>query len=594
MKLRTKLKISFCILIILPILLCCAIISMLVKLQAKSISEAYQVEDTTSIASMYTPITFLSQVTNSVYSEMIDTMENNPSALNNKTYLNELSSQLRERLSSLIVRKNGYIIYSSSSLSESVIYEMLPEYGDLRNNSETGSFYGGDYQSLIKQIDFSDAANNYYSISIVTSVNQILPQIRLFITEGVVAVILALFSTSAMLMMWIYRSVIRPLARLKLATQNIKEGNLDFELPIEGKDEISELCRDFEEMRVILKATTDEKMESDQEEKELIRNISHDLKTPLTAIKGYVEGLMDGVAVTEEKRDKYLKTIFNKVNDMDRLINELTIYSRIDTNRIPYTFKKIDVTDYFEDCSYEIGIELESKGFELEYVNHIQEPVKVIADAEQMKRVINNIVNNSIKYASERKGHIKIELFEEIEYVYVKIEDNGKGISKNDVSHIFDRFFRADSSRNSKQGGSGIGLAIVKKIIDDHGGKIWVTSEENVGTTMHLKLKKYIEDLKPENGKMIEEAGLVSDKKEAKKLKKEKVNKSDKANKNQDKKQDRKQNKKQDIKQDKNQGKNQDENQNKKQDIKQDEDTDKQNENLEEDIEKNTNSGGMV
>lgn len=519
MKLRTKLKISFCILIVLPILLCCVIISMLVKLQARSISEDYQVENMSVIGTIYTPITFLSQITNTVYSDMIATMEDNPNVLNNKTYLNELSGELKERLSSLIVRKNGTIMYSSSSMQDDELYEMLPAYGDLRNNTETGSFYGGDYQSLIKQIDFKDGAGNYYSVSIVTSVTQMLPQIKLFISEGILAIVLVLFSTSAILMMWIYRSVIRPLARLKLATQNIKEGNLDFELPIEGKDEICDLCRDFEEMRVILKASAEDKVRSDQEEKELIRNISHDLKTPLTAIKGYVEGLMDGVAVTEEKQEKYLKTIFNKVNDMDRLINELTIYSRIDTNRIPYTFKKIDVTDYFDDCCYEIGVELESKGFELEYINHIRHPLMIVADAEQLKRVINNIVSNSIKYAADRKGHITIELFEEQSYAYVKIGDNGKGIGKEDLAHIFDRFYRADSSRNSKQGGSGIGLAIVKKIIDDHGGKIWATSEVDVGTTMHLKLKKYCEDEPQEQKRAIEEADIVPDKKDSRKLK---------------------------------------------------------------------------
>ena len=103
------------------------------------------------------------------------------------------------------------------------------------------------------------------------------------------------------------------------------------------------------------------------EEKELIRNISHDLKTPLTAIKGYVEGIQDGIADTPQKQEKYLRTIANKVNDMDKLIDELTIYSKLDTNRVPYSFAKIPIKGYFDDCCEEIKIDLEAQGIDLDY-----------------------------------------------------------------------------------------------------------------------------------------------------------------------------------------------------------------------------------
>ena len=149
---------------------------------------------------------------------------------------------------------------------------------------------------------------------------------------------------------WIYRGINTPLQKLREATQHIKDGDLDFELKVEGKDEFSGLCRDFEEMRQRLRDSNAEKEAYDKENKELISNISHDLKTPITAIKGYVEGIMDGVADTPEKMDKYIRTVYNKANDMDRLINELTFYSKIDTNRIPYNFAKINVSDYFDDC----------------------------------------------------------------------------------------------------------------------------------------------------------------------------------------------------------------------------------------------------
>ena len=246
-------------------------------------------------------------------------------------------------------------------------------------------------------------------------------------------------------------------------------------------------------MRRRLKETAEEKLEAEKQSKELISNISHDLKTPITAVKGYVEGLMDGVADTPEKQEKYIKTIYNKANDMERLINELTFYSKIDTNRIPYHFDRINVNDYFADCVEELSIELEEKNIELAYFNYVDEDVQVIADAEQIKRVINNIVSNSIKYIDKPKGYINIRVKDVGDFIQVEIEDNGKGIATKDLPLIFNRFYRTDASRNSSKGGSGIGLSIVKKIIEDHGGKVWATSKENTGTVMYFVLRKYQE-----------------------------------------------------------------------------------------------------
>lgn len=295
------------------------------------------------------------------------------------------------------------------------------------------------------------------------------------------------------LVLWIYHSIVTPIHMLQLATQNIKNGNLDFEVQVQNKDEIGELCEAFEEMRKRLKDNAEEKLRTDQQNKELISNISHDLKTPITAIKGYVEGLMDGVADTPEKQNKYLQTVYSKAIDMDRLINELTFYSKIDTNNIPYTFSRINVVGYFEDCAEDLSRELEEEHIEFTYQNYVSHSVQMIADAEQMKRVINNIIGNSKKYSDKADTKIHMTIKDVGDFVQVEIEDNGKGIAAKDLPYIFDRFYRTDASRNSSKGGSGIGLSIVKKIMEDHGGKIWVTSKEGVGTVMYLVLRKYQE-----------------------------------------------------------------------------------------------------
>lgn len=317
--------------------------------------------------------------------------------------------------------------------------------------------------------------------------------IQIMTKDLFVSALVILVFTGLSVGLWIYRSVATPLVKLRKATQNIKEGNLDFVLDVEGTDEFSELCRDFEEMRRRLKESAEEKIILDKENKELISNISHDLKTPITAVKGYVEGIMDGVADTPEKMDRYVRTIYNKTNEMDHLINELTFYSKIDTNRIPYTFSKLNVDDYFSDCAEEVGLELETRGIQLYYANYVDRSVQVIADGEQIRRVIHNIIGNAIKYMDKEKGVIQIRVKDVGDFVQVEIEDNGKGIASKDLSFIFDRFYRTDVSRNSSKGGSGIGLSIVRKIMEDHGGKVWATSREGIGTIMYFVLRKYQE-----------------------------------------------------------------------------------------------------
>ena len=304
--------------------------------------------------------------------------------------------------------------------------------------------------------------------------------------------IIILIAAGFLLLSWVYASILRPLDELRRATKKIKDGNLDFTLEAEDDDEIGQLTQDFEEMRLRLKESQEEKLRSDRESKELISNIAHDLKTPLTAIQGYSEGILDGVASSPEKMEKYIRTIYNKANDMARLIDELNFYSKIETNRIPYHYTRLNVREYFDDCAEEIGLDMEGKGIGFSYQNTVEPDILVIGDPEQLRRVINNIVGNSVKYLDKTPGRLAIRVRDAGDFIECAIEDNGRGIAKQDLTRIFERFYRTDSSRNSSLGGSGIGLSIVKKIIEDHGGRIWASSVEGSGTTIHFLLRKYI------------------------------------------------------------------------------------------------------
>ena len=340
----------------------------------------------------------------------------------------------------------------------------------------------------------TSAVNQQTGIDIgALAVNMDMAQIEVLVEDMAVCIVLILAATGLSITAWIYRSIVTPICKLEEAANNIKEGNLDFTIEADSKDEMGRLCQNFEDMRQRLKESAEEKLEAEKQNRILISNISHDLRTPITAIKGYVEGILDGVADTPEKVDKYMRTIYNKAIDMDRLINELTLYAKIDTNRIPYNFKRINAGEYFHDCIEEIELELEAEHLGLSYFNYVSDEVLIIADPEQLKRVIDNIIGNSIKYMDKEHGLINIRIKDVGDFIQVEIEDNGKGIAQKDLPFIFDRFYRTDASRNSATGGSGIGLSIVKKIIEDHGGKIWATSKESTGTVMYFVIRKYQE-----------------------------------------------------------------------------------------------------
>ncbi len=319
------------------------------------------------------------------------------------------------------------------------------------------------------------------------------PDVKDLAIKLALLIISILILTGIMLVSFIYREIAVPVGQLSEGTRRIAEGDLDFEIETpDVEDTMAELCRSFEYMRKKLKESTERTIENESENRKLISNITHDLKTPVTSIKGYAEGLLDGVADTPEKRQKYIRTIYNKANDMDRLINELTFYAGIDTNRIPYSFARINISEYFDDCVDEIGIDLESHNIAVGYTNDLDRETKIIADPEQLKKVINNIIGNSVKYMDKEEGRIYIRLKDEEGAILIEIEDNGRGIDNKDVPYIFDRFYRTDTSRNSSKGGSGIGLSIVKKIMEDHGGRVWAQSRPGEGTTIFLEFRKNI------------------------------------------------------------------------------------------------------
>ena len=491
MKFKTRLVVAFFTIILIPLVLSSALVCMVGKYQLSSIEKNYGIKNTT-VESLASSVTVLTRLTEQPYRELEALIRENPEEMEDAAQLESLNGEVQDKKSYLLVRKNDTIAYigTEASKAEKVISQ-LPEYGAAETTSENGMYLGGKAQVLLKQIDFQFADGTEGSAFIVTRITSIFS--KTFLLDMFLAIIFILVLTAMVLTQWIHKDVFAPINRLNLAMQKIAEGNFDYMLESEDDNEIGELYRNYEDMRLRLKESTEEKIQNEKQNRELISNITHDLKTPITAIKGYVEGIIDGVADTPERRDKYLRTIYTKANDMDRLINELTYYSSIDNNRIPYNFHRINVAEFFADCVEDVGLDLESKNIQLNYSNLVEPDTRIIADPEQLKKVINNIIGNSIKYMDKEKGVIDIRLLDEVDSIRVEIEDNGKGIAAKDLGNIFERFYRTDASRNSMKGGSGIGLSIVKKIIEDHGGYIWATSKEGEGTCLHFVIRKYRE-----------------------------------------------------------------------------------------------------
>lgn len=489
MKFKTRLVITFLTIILLPIVLASTAFICIGGYLSKGQEEyGFKNKDYNVLID---PTQASRRISDEIFLEVQDKLLTEPSKLEDITILEKINEKIADKASYIIVRKGTGLYYTGNEEASKQIFHILPDFDEENIEQELDqSIYYDEMKKLVRQMDFYFQDGSPGSFFVITRANPVLSK-ALFV-DMAIAIMLILIFTSMFLTNWISKGVFAPINKLNIAMQNIAEGNLEYMLPDKDDGEIGELYRNYEDMRLRLKESADEKIFAEKQNKELVSNISHDLKTPITAIKGYVEGIMDGVADTPEKVDKYVRTIYNKANDMDRLINELTVYSGIDTNRIPYHFHRIDVAEYFGDCVEEVGLDLESKNIELNYSNLVAPGTLVIADPEQIKRVVNNIIGNSVKYLDKEKGEIDIRILDELDSIRVEIEDNSKGIAAKDLPQIFERFYRTDASRNSSKGGSGIGLSIVKKIIEDHGGYIWATSKEGEGTCMHFVIRKYV------------------------------------------------------------------------------------------------------
>jgi len=413
-------------------------------------------------------------------------LDGNPDKLLQKDFQQYLAERLNELNSYIVILRKYDILFSTKIINPIEVEKCLAAKNkNLLNKSV--QLNDGSYIVKTIPLKYSNESDGWAILLAPLDKEASASQKLLYFSAGVFLV--SFFITNLLVSINTSKGILAPLTKLQAIAVEISHGNLDHGVIEYGDNEIRELCKSFEQMRLKLKEAVYTQMKYDDNRKMLVSSISHDLKTPITSIKGYVEGIIDGVANTPEKVEKYLNTIHSKATQVDSMINDLLLYSKLDLNQLPFNFEETDVAKYFDDCIIENEPELEKSNISLEFKNELVKDAFVMIDRERLQRVITNIIDNSKKYMSASEGKIRILLRETQSTVVVEIADNGSGIAKQDLPYIFDRFYRADSAR-SKMKGSGLGLAIAKQIVEGHGGSIWVRSVENEGTSIMISLKK--------------------------------------------------------------------------------------------------------
>lgn len=298
--------------------------------------------------------------------------------------------------------------------------------------------------------------------------------------------ILIIWLVNTMLTKKLAKKINEPLAQLRHGAKKIQSGDLAFEIQCNSDEEFNQVCSDFNEMRRRLKISEEAEKKYAEDRNILIAGISHDIRTPLTVIKGYVEGLRDGIADTPEKRQKYLDIIYNRTCDMDQLVDKLFLFSKLNMGKYPFNFKNVDISEYMQLFYKKVKDEFANRKLELKLEQRCTNLVQVKLDGEELNRVLINILANCSKYRVRTLVKVNMVLYQEGNEVVLEISDDGDGVAEHEVEQIFSGFYRGDSSRSNSASGSGLGLAIAEKIVLAHGGRIY--AENHAGLHIYIRL----------------------------------------------------------------------------------------------------------
>jgi signal transduction histidine kinase len=297
-------------------------------------------------------------------------------------------------------------------------------------------------------------------------------------------IIATIVVTNRILTRAIVKNIMVPIDALSYGVEQIREGNLTFRLDYSGKDEFDPVCAAFNDMAERLQKLENMRRSDEANRKELIAGISHDLRTPLTSIKAYLEGIDKGVAESPERRQRYLGIIKSKTDDLEHIINQLFLFSKLDVGEFPMNTECLNIGRSVSEIAVGLADEYKDKGLLLE-LRPCPSDLFICADAAWLRNVIINILENSAKYKVAEIGRVIIECGESDGCVDIALTDDGPGVPGTALDKLFDVFYRTDPSRNTE--GSGLGLAISERIVSLLGGRIFARLPQGGGLAVVLR-----------------------------------------------------------------------------------------------------------
>lgn len=312
-------------------------------------------------------------------------------------------------------------------------------------------------------------------------------QIITFSILLVIGLVAAVVISHRILTHRVFMRIEKPMDLLSEGVQQIRDGNLNYRVHYDNPDEFGAICSEFNEMAGRLRVSEEMERKNSENRRELMADISHDLRSPLTSILAYVEGLEDGVADTPEKQKKYLDIIKAKTSDIDRLVKKLFLFSKMDMDDYPYFPEKLDVGRELSDFMEAAREDYDKAGLTIALVSR-PEHAMVYADPTYFRSILTNLLDNSAKYKKSGRGHVWITMTTDGHQVQMLVDDDGPGVSEKDLNQIFNVFYRADPSRKDPNKGSGLGLAIVAKIIGKMDGSIHAENLPQGGLRMVITL----------------------------------------------------------------------------------------------------------
>lgn len=316
--------------------------------------------------------------------------------------------------------------------------------------------------------------------------------------QGAKRLFFVLIGGAVLLLLWLGRQVsqtlskqiLEPLHELQEAARKIRAGQLDAPLTVSAGDELGETCQEFDRMRRELLSAREMRERYENNRRTLLAGISHDLSTPLTSLRGHVSGILDGIATTKEKQRQYLEHSLHTLSYMEKLVDSLFLFSKFEMGKIDFQLEPVCLQAYLLDWSTETAATVKNRGLSLSLENDTGRTM-VLLDRTQFPRVLDNLVENSIKYKKEGGGHLRVTMREDGADICLRFADDGMGVGAGDLPHLFDSFYRTDPARSHVSKGSGLGLAIAKQILSGIGGHIWAEETPGGGLTIAMRLPKW-------------------------------------------------------------------------------------------------------